>query len=181
MAAILEPKFCSQCGAPMTKRVPRGDEKPRHACTRCDFVHYLDPKVACGSIPEVDGRLVLIRRNIEPRLGCWTFPCGFMEIDETVEEAARRETEEETGLAVELSESLGTFSYPDSWWGGSIVVVVFLSKVVGGNLTAGTDAGEARLFPPEEVPWDQLAFRSSVSALRAWFARNGRTPPEPWA
>ncbi|MBI2899896.1 MAG: NUDIX hydrolase [Planctomycetes bacterium] len=179
MAAILDPKFCSQCGAPMTKRVPEGDHRPRHACSRCGFVHYLDPKVACGSIPESDGRIVLIRRNIEPRLGTWTFPCGFMEVDETVEEAARRETKEETGLAVELTDPLGTFSYSDTWWGGSIVVVAFASRVVGGELCAGTDAGEARLFRTGEIPWGELAFRSSVAALRAWFSRKGiPSPPE---
>lgn len=177
MAAILEPKFCSQCGAPMTKRVPRGDQKPRHVCSRCEHVHYLDPKIACGTVPELDGGLVLIRRNIEPRPGTWTFPCGFMEVDETVEEAALRETAEETGLTVELTDPLGTFSYSDTWWGGAIVVVVFASRVVRGTLAAGTDAEDARRFAPGEIPWPELSFRSSHAALRAWFSRKGLAPP----
>lgn len=177
MAAILEPKFCSQCGAPMAKRVPKGDHRERHACTRCDFVHYLDPKVACGSIPEADGRIVLIRRNIEPRVGFWSFPCGFMEINETVEEAARRETVEETGLEVELLGHLGTYSYSESWFGGSIVVVVFRSRILRGEPTGADDAEEARFFAPAEIPWDDLAFRSSHSALRDWLSWKGIDVP----
>lgn len=173
MAQIREPKFCSQCGAPMGRRVPRGDHKERHACTKCEFVHYLDPKVACGTIPEVDGKLVLIKRNVEPRVGFWSFPCGFMEIDETVEDAARRETEEETGLRVELTHHLGTYSYPDSWFGGAVVVVVFGSKIVGGDLHGSDDADEARLFHPTEIPWPDLAFRSSLAALEAWLRWKG--------
>src|SRR5581483_8079246 len=112
MAPILDPKFCSRCGAPMSKAVPPGDSHPRHVCTKCAFIHYLDPKVACGTIAEADGRFVLIERGIDPRKGFWSFPCGFMEIDETTEQAALRETKEETGLDVALEGHLGTYSYP---------------------------------------------------------------------
>ena len=103
-----------------------------------------------------------------------------MEIQETVEEAARRETEEETGLTVELTQPLGTYSYADSWFGGAVVVVVFGSRILHGDLRAGSDAGEARWFGPEEIPWEDLAFRSSYAALRSWFFWKGIDPPRMW-
>ncbi|HLY75546.1 MAG TPA: NUDIX hydrolase [Planctomycetota bacterium] len=173
MAPILDPKFCSRCGAPMTKAIPPGDSKPRHVCTKCAFVHYLDPKVACGTISETDGKIVLIERGIEPRRGFWSFPCGFMEVDETTEQAALRETKEETGLDVELEDHLGTYSYPDNFYGGSIVVVVYRAKILGGTLLADDDCSDAKLVAPKEIPWDQLAFKSSVSAVQDWLRFKG--------
>jgi len=173
MAPILDPKFCSRCGAPMTKAVPPGDSHPRHVCTSCAFVHYLDPKVACGTIAEVDGRFALIERNIDPRKGYWSFPCGFMEIDETTEQAALRETKEETGLDVALEGHLGTYSYPDSFHGGSIVVVVYLARILGGTLQAADDCSDAKMITPAEIPWDKLAFKSSISAIQDWLRHKG--------
>ncbi len=173
MAPILDPKFCSRCGSPMTKAVPPGDSHPRHVCTSCAFVHYLDPKVACGTIAEVDGRFALIERNIDPRKGYWSFPCGFMEIDETTEQAALRETKEETGLDVALEGHLGTYSYPDSFHGGSIVVVVYRAKILGGTLQAADDCSDAKMIGPAEIPWDKLAFKSSISAIQDWLRHKG--------
>jgi ADP-ribose pyrophosphatase YjhB (NUDIX family) len=168
MAPILEPKFCSKCGAPMTRGIPPDDHRERHICSNCKWVHYLDPKVACGTIAELDGKFALIQRNIEPKKGLWSFPCGFMEVDETTEQAAVRETREETGLEVALQGHVGTYSYPDSYFGGSVVVVVYRALVTGGTLHADTDCSDARLITPAEIPWDQLAFLSSHSALRDW-------------
>ena len=173
MAPILDPKFCSRCGAPMTKAVPPGDSHPRHVCTTCAFVHYLDPKVACGTIAEIDGRFALIERNIDPRKGYWSFPCGFMEIDETTEQAALRETKEETGLDVALEGHLGTYSYPDSFHGGSIVVGVYRAKFLGGTLQAADDCSDAKMITPGEIPWDKLAFKSSISAIQDWLRHKG--------
>lgn len=177
MAAIVDPKFCCRCGAPMERSIPPEDTRPRHVCTKCRFVHYLDPKVACGTIPERDGKIVLIQRNIEPRKGFWSFPCGFMEIDETAEQAALRETREETGLEVELGAHLGTYSYSDGWFGTSVVVIVYLSRVTGGTLCAADDVSDARWVPPAEIAWGDLAFRSSTGALRDWLRRKGIDPP----
>ncbi|MBV8880198.1 MAG: NUDIX hydrolase [Planctomycetaceae bacterium] len=173
MAPILDPKFCSRCGAPMSKSIPPTDSKLRHVCTKCAFIHYLDPKVACGTIPEIDGKIALIERGIEPRRGFWSFPCGFMEIDETTEQAAMRETKEETGLDVALTGHLGTYSYPDNFYGGAIVVVVYRAKVLGGTLKAADDCSDAKLITPSEVPWDQLAFKSSISAIQDWLRHKG--------
>lgn len=173
MAPILDPKFCSRCAAPLSKAVPRGDQRPRHVCSVCGFIHYLDPKVACGTVPELDGRLALIQRGIEPKKGAWSFPCGFMEIDETTEAAAIRETREETGLDVRLSGLLGTYSYTDSFFGGAIVVVVYRAVVVGGTLKADDDCCDAKLVAPDAIPWSDLAFASSHSALRDWLSFRG--------
>lgn len=176
MAALLDPRFCALCGAPMRRAVPPQDRRERPVCTACGFVHYLDPKVACGTIAEKDGRIVLIQRAIHPRKGYWSFPCGFMEVDETAEEAALRETREETGLEVELGPHLGTYSYPDSFYGGSVVVVVYQARVVGGTLHPEDDAGDALWVAPSEIPWDRLAFRSSEAALRDWLRLKALRP-----
>jgi len=177
MAPILDPKFCSRCGSPMSKSIPPGDSRPRPVCGACGFVHYLDPKVACGCVVDLDGRLALIRRAIPPQKGFWSFPCGFMEVDETTEAAAVRETKEETGLDVALEGHLGTYSYPDSFYGGSVVVVVYAARATGGTPKADDDVDEIRLVPPAEIPWDRLAFRSSVAALRDWLRRRGLDAP----
>lgn len=168
MAPILDPKFCSRCGGPIMKAVPPSDTKPRHVCSACGFVHYLDPKVACGTIAELDGRFALIQRAIEPKKGSWSFPCGFMEIDETTEQAAQRETREETGLEVRLSGLLGTYSYTDNFYGGAIVVVVYRAVVTGGVLKADDDVCDVKMTAPDEIPWDKLAFASSHAALQDW-------------
>ena len=178
MAPLLDPKFCAKCGAPMERRVPPLDRRPRPVCTRCGFVHYLDPKVACGTIPVDDqGRIVLIERGIEPRKGFWSFPCGFMEVDETAEEAAVRETREETGLEVRLDGLLGTYSYADSFYGGAVVVVVYKAVVAGGTLRADDDVSDVRVLVPAEIPWDRLAFRSSIAAFRDWLSAKGLPVP----
>lgn len=168
MAPLLDPKFCSRCGGPIAKAVPPQDHRPRHVCGACGFVHYLDPKVACGTVAELDGRIALIQRAIDPRKGFWSFPCGFMEIDETTEQAAVRETREETGLDVRLDGLLGAYSYTDTFYGGAIVVVVYRAAVTGGRLRADDDVCDARMVTPAEIPWDQLAFTSSHAALRDW-------------
>ena len=178
MAPILDPKFCARCGAPMARRIPADDHRERPVCTVCGFIHYLDPKVACGTIPEIDGRFALIQRNIEPRKGYWSFPCGFMEVDETAEEAAARETLEETGLEVELGPLLGTYSYAQSSWGGAILVVVFRARVTGGALRPADDVCDARLITPTQIPWEDLAFKSSTSALCDWLRLKGIDPPQ---
>jgi ADP-ribose pyrophosphatase YjhB (NUDIX family) len=173
MAPIMDPKFCSRCGGPMTRAIPPDDTKPRHVCTVCRFVHYLDPKVACGTIAELDGKFALIQRGIEPRKGFWSFPCGFMEIDETCEQAAMRETKEETGLDVALDGHLGTYSYTDTFYGGAIIVVVYRARVLGGTLKADDDCVDARMSTPAEIPWEQLAFKSSISAIQDWLKHKG--------
>lgn len=168
---IPEPKFCCVCGAAMAQRVPEGDHRARAVCTKCGFVHYQQPKVAAGTMVETDGGIVLIRRGVDPRKGFWSFPCGFQEIDETLEDAAVRETHEETGLRVELLGHLGTYSYVPSWHGGSVVVVAYRARVAGGELRPSDDATDAKVVRAEAIPWDELAFKSTHAAFRDWLAR----------
>ncbi len=104
--------FCPRCAAPLVDKVPELDNRPRRVCPKCAFVVYVNPKIAAGTVPVRDGRIALIRRGIEPSRGRWSWPCGYVEIDETVEEAAARETREESGLVVRLGSLLGTYSYP---------------------------------------------------------------------
>ena len=167
----LIPRFCSQCSTELILKTPPGDNRERHVCSNCGHIHYLQPKIAGGTIPEVDGKIVLIKRSIKPRPGYWSFPCGFMECDEDIAAAARRETEEETGLAVEITELLGTYSYAESYWGSSIVVVAYRARVTGGELRPCDEVSEAKMLRPEDIPWDHLAFRSSHSALRDWLRK----------
>ncbi len=171
MQKIPDPCYCILCGAGLERRRPVDDHRERKVCPACGHVHYQQPKIAAGVVVELDGGVVLIRRGVPPRRGTWSFPCGFMEIDETVEQAAIRETREESGLEVELTGHLGTYSYVQSWHGGSVVVVAYSGRVTGGEPRAGDDATELRIARPEEIPWAELAFESSRSALEDWLKR----------
>jgi 8-oxo-dGTP diphosphatase len=141
--------------------------RPRPACGACGFVWYQDPKVAACTIPEVDGRLVLVRRGIEPARGRWVFPGGYMDRGETVAEAAVRETLEETGLSVEVRGLSGVYSYRES----IVVVVVYRVAVLGGVMRPGNECLEVRAFGGDEVPWEELAFPSTRDALRDYLGR----------
>jgi ADP-ribose pyrophosphatase YjhB (NUDIX family) len=135
-------------------------------CDACAFIFYDDPKVAACTIPIVDGRIVLLKRGIEPSYGKWVFPGGFLDRGERVEEAARRETWEEVNLRVEITRLLNVYSYP----GYAVVVVVYLADVVGGQLQAMDETLEVQTFSPAEIPWDELAFPSTRDALREYLA-----------
>ncbi|MHC4605398.1 MAG: NUDIX hydrolase [Planctomycetota bacterium] len=167
------PRYCSACSAELVTKVPPLDNRERYVCPKCGHIHYVQPKVAAGTIPERDGRIVLVKRAVEPRKGFWSFPCGFMEIDEDLPGTAKRETEEETGLPVELDGHLGTYSYADSIHGGSIVIAAYFARIADGELKPGDDVCEAKFVRPEEINWDELAFRSTRDALRDWLKARG--------
>ncbi|MBI2359597.1 MAG: NUDIX domain-containing protein [Deltaproteobacteria bacterium] len=137
-------------------------EPQRLVCQKCSFIFYLDPKVVAGTLFSIDGRVVLIRRGIEPAMGKWSFPGGYVDRGESVEEAAIRETREECLLDVRVASLLGVYSYPRS----PNVVVVYTAEVIRGELRAGDEAVEARAFDVAEVPWQELAFMSTGDALR---------------
>ncbi len=158
--------FCPRCGTPLVSRTI--DRAERRACPACAFIHWFDPKVACGCVPSIDGKVVLVRRAIEPSYGKWVFPGGYMDRGETVEMTARRETMEECCLEVELDGLLGVYSFTDS----IVVVVVFDCRVVGGELQATAESLEVGLFAPAEIPWDDLAFSSTRLALEAWVKKH---------
>jgi ADP-ribose pyrophosphatase YjhB (NUDIX family) len=154
-------KFCCMCGGPVSHRIPPGDTLPRHVCDSCQTVHYQNPKIVVGCIPEWKGLVLLCRRAIEPRLGLWTFPAGFMEQGETLEQAATRETKEEAEADVELTGLYGVFSLPHV----SQVYVVYRALLRTPNFRAGAESLEARLFAPDAIPWEQAAFPVIREAL----------------
>ena len=155
-------KFCSNCAAPVTLAIPPGDSLPRYVCSQCSTVHYQNPKMVIGSIPEWEGALLLCRRAIEPRYGLWTLPAGFMENGETVAQAALRETLEEAKARVELAEMFTVLSVPHV----NQVHIFYRARLLDLEFGAGAESLEVRLFRESEIPWPELAFRTIAATLR---------------
>jgi ADP-ribose pyrophosphatase YjhB (NUDIX family) len=162
-----EYRFCPRCAAALAARSLKGGEPDRLVCTACEYVFYLDPKVAACTICMVDGGIVLLRRGIEPQYGKWVFPGGFVDRGEQVAAAAVRETLEEVNLRVSVSGILDAYSFP----GSPVVVIVYAAEVLGGDLAAGDESLEVRVFAPEDLPWEDLAFESTHAALRDYVRR----------
>jgi 8-oxo-dGTP diphosphatase len=160
-------RFCPRCAGELERRVIKDREPARLVCSRCEFVFYLDPKVAACTISLWNGGIVLARRAIEPSLGKWVFPGGFVDRGETVAAAAVRETLEEVNLRVSLTGILDAYSYP----GSQVVVIVYAAEVVDGRLATGDECLEVRTFAPEDIPWEDLAFESTREALRDYVRR----------
>lgn len=158
--------FCSQCGAPVTSRVPPGDDRPRHVCDSCGTVFYSNPKIVAGCIPQWQGQLLLCRRAIEPRSGLWTLPAGFMENGESTHQAAARETLEEANARVEMGSLFAYLNIPTI----NQVYVIFLARLLDLNFSAGAESLEVRLFHEHEIPWEEIAFPSIERALRLYYA-----------
>lgn len=160
--------YCSRCGAALRLGPLPGDDRDRLACVACGFVAYVNPRLVVTTLPVTEaGEVVLLRRGIEPGRGLWAQPGGFMEVDETVHEGAIRETLEETGLLVEPHEIVGLYSRPEA----AIVVVAFAAVIVGGEPRPTPEALEIRPFPPDAIPWREIAFRTTEWALRDWVRR----------
>jgi len=160
-------RFCPACGGTLEPRQLKAGEPLRPVCTRCGYVHYLDPKVAVGTvILTTDEKIVLVRRAIEPGYGLWVFPGGYVDRGEEITTAAIREAREESGLDVRLDGLINIYSYP----GRPIVVVVYKASVIAGELRIDEESLEAGLFARREIPWDQLAFRSTHEALEDFYA-----------
>ncbi len=162
-------RHCPVCGGGLGPRVVIPHDPPRLVCGACGFVFYLDPKVAVGAICRSGEGIVMLRRGIEPALGKWVFPGGYVDRGETLEAAARREALEEVHAEIRLTRLLNVYSYE----GRPVVVVVYAAEVVGGELRGGDEALEVRVLRREQIPWDDLAFRSTREALRDYFAREG--------
>ncbi len=158
------PRHCHQCGGALRLQHVTEEQRDRLVCQACGFIHYLNPRVVAAAIPERDGSVLLMRRALEPRRGYWTPPGGFVELGESTEEAALRESEEEVGLPLELAGLLGVYSRPAA----GIVVVVYRALALREEPNLGSEALEARWFTPEAIPWDDLAFETTVRALRDW-------------
>lgn len=156
--------YCTYCGAPLQVMVPADDNRPRSVCSQCGTVHYQNPKIVAGCIPEWDGRILLCRRAIEPRSGFWTLPAGFMEVGETTAEAAKRETLEEANASVEMQELYAVMSLPHI----DQVYMMFRAKLNGPEFSPGAESREVDLFELANIPWDSLAFATIRYTLQLY-------------
>jgi ADP-ribose pyrophosphatase YjhB (NUDIX family) len=157
--------FCSRCGTRLDFGLLPGEDRERLACSSCGFIAYVNPRPVVTAIPITDeGRIVLLRRGIEPGRGLWAQPGGFLEVDETVSEAAIRETYEETGLVVQPGEIIGLYSRLEA----AVVVIAFEARVVAGEYRTNPEATEIVAFEPADIPWPEVAFLTSKWAIRDW-------------
>jgi ADP-ribose pyrophosphatase YjhB (NUDIX family) len=159
-------KFCSACGSCRIElRIPEGDTLPRHVCADCGAIHYENPKVVVGCLPEWQDRILLCKRAIEPRRGLWTLPAGFLENGETLMRGALRETLEEADARVELGELYTVISLPQI----NQVYMMFRSRLLDLAFGPGPEILDVRMFAEIEIPWEAIAFRTIVRTLRNYF------------
>ena len=163
-------KFCSECAYPVALKIPEGDNRPRYVCAQCDAIHYQNPKMVVGSIPvwDEDGkvRVLLCKRAIEPRLGYWTLPAGFMENSETTAEAAVRETEEEAGADIEIGDLFSMLNVAQVHQ----VHLFYLARLRTLEFAPGIESLDVRMFAEDEIPWEDLAFPTIRKTLELFFA-----------
>ncbi|MCF8050165.1 MAG: NUDIX hydrolase [Desulfobacterales bacterium] len=158
--------FCVKCGKKLVVRVPDGDDRNRYVCGACGTVHYSNPKMVVGAIPEYEDRILLCRRAIEPRWGLWTLPAGFMENEESVEEGAKRETLEEAGAELNGLSPFAMFSLPFV----SQVYLMFRARLLTPHFAAGHESLDVKLVSEAEIPWDEIAFPVIEETLRLFLA-----------
>lgn len=159
-------RFCPACGGRLETRQLKAGDPRRLVCGGCGYIHYFDPKVAVGTvITTTDDKIVLVRRAIEPGYGLWVFPGGYVDRGEEVTVAAIREAREEAGLDVRLDGLINIYSYP----GRPIVIIVYKASIIAGHLRIDEESLEAGLFSRPEIPWAELAFRSTRDALDDYY------------
>lgn len=163
-------KFCRACGTAVQYVIPVDDNRERAVCPACGTIHYENPLNVVGTLPVWEDQVLLCRRNIEPRYGLWTLPAGFMELGETTEQGAVRETEEEAGARVELQ---GLYTLLNVVRVGQ-VHLFYRARLLDTRFEPGPETIEARLFRESEVPWDEIAFRTVRETLRHYFEDRAR-------
>jgi ADP-ribose pyrophosphatase YjhB (NUDIX family) len=167
--------FCANCGASLHFGTIDGEGRDRLSCPACGHIAYVNPRLVVTALPVTDeGDILLLRRGIEPGLGQWAQPGGFLEVDETVNQAAIRETWEETGLIVEPGEIIGLYTRLEA----AVVTIAFEARIVGGTAAPTPEALEIATFRPDDIPWSGLAFRTTTWMLRDWLGR--RHPDLSW-
>jgi len=167
-------RFCPRCGGTLERRLLKASEPERPVCTKCGFVFYIDPKIAVGTIiATASGRLVLVRRAIDPGYGKWVFPGGYVDRGEPLTAAAIREAREECGLEVRLEGLVNIYSYA----GRAPVIVVYAATALSGQLCGDDECLETAEFDSSSLPWDDLAFQSTHEGLRDYL--NGLRHPLP--
>jgi len=159
-------KFCPQCAAVLTIKIPADDSRERHVCEACGSIHYQNPRNVVGSIPVFRNQILLCRRAIEPRHGYWTLPAGFMELGESTMHGAARETLEEAGAIVEIGPLYSLLNVPHA----EQVHLFYLATMSSPEFSAGEESLEVALFHEHEIPWDELAFPTVKQTLEWYFA-----------
>lgn len=166
LPAPLELRYCSHCGSDrLESRIPDGDTLPRYVCANCGSIHYQNPKVVVGCLPVWNEQVLLCKRAIEPRLGLWTLPAGFLENGESVVAGAARETLEEADARVEVEGLHTLISLPQIHQ----VYMMFSARLLDLDFGPGPESLEVRLFEEAEIPWDTIAFRTITRTLRNFF------------
>ena len=159
-------KYCRNCGTAVVYRVPDdGDTKERGVCPACGLIHYENPLNVVGTVPYLGNRVLLCKRNIEPRWGKWTLPAGFMELGESTAQGAARETDEEAGAEYEMGELFSVLSVVRV----GQVHLFYLAQLLSDRFDPGHETIEARLFREDEIPWDEIAFRTVRETLLRYF------------
>ncbi len=160
--------FCSKCGDRVEMKIPKEDNRVRAVCASCNTIHYENPKIIVGSVATYEGRILLCRRAIEPKLGLWTLPAGFMELNESTSEGAIRETVEESGANITLNRLFAIHDLPFL----NQVHIFFLADMNSPHLAPGSESLEARLFQISEIPWQDLAFKTVVRTLEFFIKKD---------
>lgn len=160
-------RFCPLCAGELEERILLPDGREHKICSQCGFVHFLGPKLVSGCLVIDSGRVLLLRRGIEPEVGKWTFPGGFVDFGETPTEAAVRETLEEVGMRVRIDRHLGLYADPAN---PHAAVAVYLATPGAESPGISDEALEVRYFGADQIPWDEIAFRTTRDALRDWLA-----------
>ncbi len=158
-------KFCSNCGAPIALKIPPGDTLPRHVCDACNTIHYQNPRMVVGCIPEWEDRILLCRRAIEPRHGLWTVPAGYMENGETTFQGAMRETLEEANARVEIDSVYALYNIPHI----NQVYILFRARLLDLDFRPGAETMEVKLMKEAEIPWERIAFASVRNTLTRYY------------
>lgn len=158
--------FCNQCGHTVALRRPESDNRLRYVCGSCETIHYENPKIVAGCLPLWEDKILLCRRSIDPRRGFWNLPSGFMENGESVEVGAAREVLEEAMIEVNVTSLHSIYSLPHYHQ----VYIHFLAELPDLSFAPGEESLECRLFTEAEIPWEELAFSSSVFSLQRLFA-----------
>lgn len=176
--------FCSQCGNTVSLILPEGDNRERYVCSTCRTIHYQNPRIIAGCLPTLNDKILLCRRAIEPRIGLWTLPAGFMENDESALQGALRECEEEANARIDTPQLSGVFDIPHT----NQVYIFYRGPMSDMNFSPGIESLEVGLFNEQGIPWKQLAFPVIELALHYHFEdlRTGRiavrtgTITRPW-
>lgn len=169
-------KFCTACGSPVENKIPVDDDHVRSVCTSCGNIHYINPKMVVGCIPELNGQILLCKRNIEPQKGKWTLPAGFLEDRESVQEGALRETFEETRAKVEIIEPYRLFNIAFV----SQIYFMFRAKLTSADFGPTSESTQVCLFDEKDIPWDEIAFRVIKQTLEHYFEDRRKTGSYPF-